>query len=434
MPKRRAFFAFILGLVLPVTLSISNEAFAQTEIERLQTEISERNSRLTDIDSEILKFERQLMEVGAEKKTLQNAIYKLETERKKVNAEISRTSALITSTDLEIDKIILEIDLTKEDIESAEQAIADMIRTQYRASEQTLIEVLLKHDRLSEFMLEVDSNEQIRNRMSTHVSSLDQLKVVLEERHEESKTKRSNLASLKDQYSEQNEVLVNNKAEQNQLLSATKNEEASYQDILANKKAARDQLLSELRDFESDLQFILDPNTIPAPGTSVFNWPVANPWITQKFGGTEFAARNPGVYGGRPYHTGVDFGASRGTPILAPLTGTVRAIGNTDAIPGCLSLGKWSLIDHANGLSTLYAHQDVIGVSAGQKVNTGEIIGYVGNTGYSTGPHLHFGLYASEGVTIRKFNEIKTSTNCGPATTPTAAADARLDPMLYLPG
>jgi murein DD-endopeptidase MepM/ murein hydrolase activator NlpD len=118
---------------------------------------------------------------------------------------------------------------------------------------------------------------------------------------------------------------------------------------------------------------------------------------------------------------------------MAPLSGTVRATGNTDAVPGCYSWGKWTLIDHANGLSTLYAHQSAINVSPGQGVSTGEVIGYVGSTGFSTGPHLHFTVYAKEGVSVRKFNEIKTVTSCGPASTPVAAVDAYIDPMLYLP-
>jgi len=255
---------------------------------------------------------------------------------------------------------------------------------------------------------------------------------VLEERQDLSESKRTELSSLKDQYTDQNSVLVNSRAEQAELLSATRNEEAEYQALLATQEAAREEIRRELRDFESKLQFILDPNTIPAPGTPVFNWPVQNVIITQLFGGTEFAARNPGIYG-RPYHPGVDFGAPRGTPILAPLAGTVRAVGNTDAVPGCFSWGKWTLIDHANGLSTMYAHQDVIGVTPGQKVSTGEIIGYIGNTGLSTGPHLHFTVYVKEAVSVRRFNEIKAVTGCGPATTPTAATSAYIDPMLYLP-
>jgi len=249
----------------------------------------------------------------------------------------------------------------------------------------------------------------------------------------EAETRRTALAQLKNQYTDQNSVLINNRAEQSELLAATRSEEEAYQQLLRDKQTARDQIIREMRQFESQLQFILDPNTIPPPGTPVFQWPVQNVIITQLFGGTEFAARNAAAYGGRAYHPGVDFGAPRGTPILAPLGGVVRAVGNTDAVPGCFSWGKWSLIDHANGLSTMYAHQDVVSVTPGQRVATGEIIGYVGNTGFSTGPHLHFTIYARDGVSVRRFNEIRAVTGCGAATTPVAAIEAYIDPMLYLP-
>jgi murein DD-endopeptidase MepM/ murein hydrolase activator NlpD len=429
----RALVAFIIGLVLPVTFAIVPEVFAQSEIEKLKTEIAERGDRLKSIEAEIAKFELELMEVGAEKKTLQSAINRLETERKKVNAEISKTEAQISSTDLEINKLILEMTATEQDIATTQSAIGDIIRSQYQASEQSLIELLLQNDRLSDFWNEIDTFDTVQNEMAAKVATLTELQLALDERRDLNEDKRSELSSLKNQYTNQNSVLVTSRAEQAELLSATQNEEAEYQALLASQEAARDQIMRELRDFESQLQFILDPNTIPSPGTQVFNWPLANVIITQYFGGTEFAKRNAAAYGGRPYHSGVDFGAPSGTPILAPLAGTVRATGNTDAVPGCYSWGKWTLIDHANGFSTMYAHQSVIGVTPGQKVGTGETIGYIGNTGFSTGPHLHFTVYAKEGVSVRRFNEIKTVTGCGPATTPVAATEAYIDPMLYLP-
>jgi murein DD-endopeptidase MepM/ murein hydrolase activator NlpD len=432
--KIRLFVAFALGVIVP-NLIWSNvpSVFANSEINELRDEIAERSNRLQEIETEIAKYSADLQVVGAEKKTLQSAINKLELERKKVNAEISKTETQITSTDLEINKLILEISRTESDIDMAQAGISELIRSQYKTSEESLIEMLLSNQKLSEFWGTYDAHESVRDNLSAKVSELSQAKEVLGDKRKESESKRSSLSSLKNQYSDQNQILTNNRTEQAELLEITKSEEQSYQQLLARQESDRENILKELREFESKLQFILDPNTIPNPGTQVFSWPLQNIIITQLFGGTEFAARNAAAYGGRAYHPGVDFGAPRGTAIYAPLTGTVRATGNTDLVPGCYSWGKWTLIDHANGLTTLYAHQDLISVAPGQKVSTGDIVGYVGNTGFSTGPHLHFTVYAKEGVNVRKFNEIKTVTSCGPASTPVAAVDAYIDPMLYLP-
>lgn len=431
---RRIVTSFLIGImVMPFLTAFSNLALAQsTEIEKLQEGIKNSGDRLAEIEKEIAKFEAQLKEVGAEKQTLQKAINQLTLERKKVSAEISRTENLITSTDLEINKLILEINKTERSINDNEKAIAQIIRSEYKASETSLVELLLKHNQLSEFWSTFEAHEAVRDSMTTKVTELSSLKRLLDEKRNENTNKRFSLVSLQTQYKDQNSALASNQAEHSNLLEATKNEEKNYQKLLAEKQAAREQIIKDLRNFESQLQFILDPSTIPTAGSGVFDWPLKNVIITQNFGGTEFAKRNPGVYAGRAYHPGVDLGAPRGTAIYAPLSGTVRATGNTDLVPGCYSWGKWTLIDHANGLSTLYAHQDVISVTPGQKVATGEVIGYTGNTGYSTGPHLHFTVYAKDGVTVRKFNEIKTSTSCGPASTPVAAADAYLDPTLYL--
>lgn len=433
---QKPFVSFLIGiLVLPFLSYVVPYAYAQSssEIDKLQQDIADRGSRLAEIEKEIAKFEADLKVVGAEKQTLQKAINQLVLERKKVTAEIARTENLISSTDLEINKLILEISKTEKSIDQIESAIAEIIRTQYREGEVTMVELLLNHHQLSDFWSTFEAHETVRNSMSVKVSELSSLQRLLDEKREENTDKRSELVSLQSQYKDQNNVLSSNQAEQSDLLEVTKNEEQNYQRLLAEKQEARDQIIKDLRDFEAKLQFILDPNTIPTPGTAVFDWPLKNVVVTQWFGGSEFAKRNPGIYGGRAYHPGIDMGTPRGTAIHAPLSGTVRATGNTDLVPGCYSWGKWTLVDHANGLSTLYAHQDVISVSPGQKVTTGEIIGYTGNTGYSTGPHLHFTLYVKAGVTVRQFNEIKTVTSCGPASTPVAATEAYVDPALYLP-
>lgn len=431
--QKRLFVAFLCGLLAPAVL-LGDFAFAQTsEIDRLEQEINSRTNRIVEIDAEIAKFEAELAQVGGEKRTLQSAISKLEIERKKVNSEISKTENLISSTDLEISKLALEIARTEEDINKTKNAVSAIIRQEYQSNHSSLVELLLGQEHLSQFWSRLDAHQNIREMLSKKVDELDTYQEIVTGKRSSSEGKRNSLTSLKDQYAGQNQVLASNKEEQAKLLEVTKNEERNYQQLLASKQEVREQILKEMRDFESKLQFILDPATVPSAGTAVFAWPLDNVIVTQYFGGTEFAARNAAAYGGRAYHPGVDFGAPVGTPIKAPLSGTVRATGNTDLVPGCYSWGKWTLIDHANGLATLYAHQSAINVSPGQGVTTGDIIGFVGNTGFSTGPHLHFTVYAKDGVNVRKFNEIKTSTSCGPASSPFAAVDAYIDPMLYLP-
>ena len=84
------------------------------------------------------------------------------------------------------------------------------------------------------------------------------------------------------------------------------------------------------------------------------------------------------------YHNGLDLAASSGAPTYAADDGTVIIAGWSD------SAGNWVVIDHGNGMVTKYMHHSALAVSAGQSVSRGQQIGYVGSTGYSTGPHLHF--------------------------------------------
>lgn len=430
MGRRIAFF--LLGMCLLPGYFLGSSLVAAQTVQELQQQIEEKNSRLSAIEKEIAEYEAALQEVGAEKSTLQQAINQLELERKKVNADITYTQNKIDSTSLEINKLSNEIGGTEQDIVESEAAIGEIMRNLHSIDDDSMIEILLRHQNLSEFWNEIENLETVRSSMSTQIHKLTELKSILENKKLTETERKEQLQKLKQQYTGQQAVLENNKAEKSDLLQETKSEEANYQTLLAQKKAAREQLLKEVQQIESELQFILDPNTIPTKGTAVLQWPLASFQITQYFGYTKFALANQGVYKNN-MHNGIDLGAPTGTTIFAPLTGTVRATGNTDSVPGCYSWGQWVLIDHPNGLSSLFAHLSHIGVSAGQQLKTGDIVGYVGSTGYSTGPHLHFTLYASEAVTVKRFNEFKAVTGCGAAFSPFAAVEGYLDPLDYLP-
>ncbi len=429
--RTKSLLAFLIGVaILPLFFATSHFVLAETEIERLQAQIAERSARLTAIDAEIKQYESALKEVGAEKDTLQKAINQLELERKKVQADINYTENKITATDLTINKLSLEINDTERRIETSRQAIAGILREMHTIDDESLIEVLLRQDNLAEFWNAVESLETVKSSITARANALKSLRDTLDSQRTLSAEERELLASLQKQYNDQKDILVGNKATKEDLLKQTKNEEKSYQTLLAEKKAAKDKLLAEVSAIESQLKFILDPNTIPTKGTAVFRWPLDNPYITQYFGYTKFALS--GAYNGNA-HNGVDMGTAVGTKVYAPLTGTVRNVGNTDIVPGCYSWGKWLLIDHPNGLSSMFAHLSQQSVVPGQQVKTGDIIGYSGNTGYSTGPHLHYTVYVSDGVKVQQFNQYKSVTSCGAALSPFAAVEAYVNPMDYLP-
>ncbi|NCO89539.1 M23 family metallopeptidase, partial [Candidatus Wolfebacteria bacterium] len=100
------------------------------------------------------------------------------------------------------------------------------------------------------------------------------------------------------------------------------------------------------------------------------------------------------------FHNGIDFKASLGTPILAAEDGEVMAVGDN----GRVQYGKFILIKHNNNLATLYAHLSRQIVQKGSVIKRGQVIGYSGNTGYSTGPHLHFGVYWALNLKMQSFS------------------------------
>jgi len=116
----------------------------------------------------------------------------------------------------------------------------------------------------------------------------------------------------------------------------------------------------------------------PVPGNGRLAWPVDGA-VTSGFG-----PRTHPILGGSRMHKGVDISAPSGTPIKAAGDGVVVMAGSNGGY------GNWTLIDHGDGLATGYAHQSSIGVSTGRRVRTGDVIGRVGSTGASTGPHLHW--------------------------------------------
>ena len=265
-----------------------------------------------------------------------------------------------------------------------------------------------------------------------NLETLKERKTALVATKNEAEGFKKNLVTLQWEYRDRKKVADIARTTQNQLLSETKNKQSNYEKLLAEKKERKALFELEMRDAEAELKEALNPSLIPSAREGVLSWPLKNVIITQYFGNTEFATKNPSIYSGHG-HNGIDLGAPIGTAILSAREGTIKGSGDTDAVCPNASYGKWIFVEHDNGLSTLYAHLSFIKGETGATVARGDIIGYTGNTGYSTGPHLHFTVFATDAVAI---GELKSKI-CGASTYKIpllTKTGGYLNPLSYLPG
>lgn len=445
---RQGSLAFVFLLSTFFLLGNSPQTVFGQAVDDIKSQISTTNDKIKDLEKEIAGYQKELNALGNQRQTLQSAIKGLDVSRSKITAQIKLTQSKISAANLRIEELGSMIGSKEEAIALDRQAIAASIRSLDSADDTTLVEHLFSSRSLTEAWTAADDMAQLSDALRERTIDLASAKIVLVDQQAEVAKSRKELISLNNDLSSQEAELVANKRAKEQLLAQTKSQEGSYQTLIAQKRAQQKAFESELQALENSLKVDIDSTRIPSVGSGVLIWPysasvaescrgkasaLGNPYcITQYFGNTPFATANSQVYNGNG-HNAIDIGLPVGTPLLAALSGTVSGTGNTDAIPGCYSYGKWVLIKHANGLSTLYAHLSTIDVIAGQTVTTGQTIGYSGMTGYATGPHLHFSVYASQAVQIMTLAQYRGATSpCANARMPVAPKDGYLNPMSFL--
>ena len=398
-------------------------------INTIRSKIYDTNNEIERIEAEIQNYQKELEVIGTEKKTLQTEISRLNLSAKKLGADISLTENKIYTTNLSINNLQEKIEEKEKSISKNKKALLQSIRSIQLQDDVSIIEAMLSHNKLTDFWSTVDTLETFQISLKDNIKNLQILRNGLEQNKSDELANKNQLASLKVSLQDQKQIVEYNKSEKDTILSITKNEEGKYQEYLQNAEERRKEFEKELSQLEADLKIAIDPSSIPRSGKGILSWPLDKIIITQKFGNTAFA--QSGAYNGSG-HNGIDFSVPTGTSVRAVSSGVVEAIGNTDSIRGCYSYGKWVLIKHSTGLSSLYAHLSVIKVSPGEFVATGDTVAYSGNSGYSTGPHLHLSIYASQGVQVVRLGDIKKITNCADARIPVAPFEAYLNPLDYL--
>lgn len=421
--KKTGVIKTVLVFVLIFFSSLANQAKSQN-VDQLKENINNHSDKIKQLEQEIKAYEKEIQVVGKEANNLQTAVKTLDINQKKIGTEIKKTETSIEKTNLNLEKLSQEIGGIENKIGSNSKVIEKSLRELDQKEKRSLVEIFLSSQSLAEALGEYESSVQFQTKVREQSEQLSIYKEELDGKKQETESEKKNLLGLKSELSDQNQILEINKKEKSKLLTATKNKETEYKNMLATAQAEKEKFEKELFEFESQLKRAIDPSSFPTSGKGILSYPLDSIFVTQYFGKT-VDAKKLYVSG---THNGVDFRASRGTPVKSAASGVVKGVGNTDAQKGCYSYGKWILIEHPNGLTTLYAHLDLIKVAAGQSVTNGEVIGYSGKTGYATGPHLHFTVYASQGVEIQRYS---SSRNCKNVDIPIAPSSGYLDPMLY---
>jgi len=377
-------FVAFSGLLTGATLAAAPED--------LQRSIEDKGKELQEINSRIRATQSQIIELQGQGKTLKQALATLGYQVDQVNLGIKSSEINIDKLRLELKSLGYELNDVSVEIDGEEEAIAKILRQLQQKDRDGLLVVLLKNETLADGLFEIQSLRDVQNNLSLNVSELTTFQEQLESNLVLTTDKKSELEVENVNLKSRKSILADQQTEKDRLLKETKNQEGLYQKRLTELESQQRGILDEITRIEAELRTRFKPADLPSKKTASFVWPITLDGgkirITQNWGETALAGR---FYKGQA-HNGMDIGAPIGTPVYAADGGKIVRV---DYNGRSYQYGRYILIDHGNGLSTLYAHLSETATSGGQSVTKGQLIGYVGATGFVTGPHLHFGVYAT---------------------------------------
>lgn len=432
--------ALIVAVVFTAFLSYAGLARADESIDDLKRIIEQKNEEIQKLEEEAQKYRAEIASKQQMGETLKEELGRVEKTIKQLKNDVYLTEKKIQKTELEIKETSLGIRDKESSIEKLQGGLAGLLRTISEKDQISILATLLKHNVISDFFRQLDYANLLEKQILNSMDTLRDLQKELQAQKSTAENKKKELTTLKKSINDRKKLQEDTKKKQNELLNETKHQEKKYRELLLEQERKRAALENEIHDIEGKIQITIDPSSLPKKGTGVLGWPLPEislsscfrglnelkNCITQFFGYTSFAA--VGGYNGKG-HNGVDFRSAPGTQVFAAEDGLIVEIGDTDS--GCrkASYGKWILIRHANNLSTLYAHLASMAAYPGQQVKRGDYVGLSGSSGYATGPHLHFTVFATPAVKIESIR----SRVCGRLMTlPISSLNGYLNPLDYL--
>lgn len=374
----------MFSLVLCFTPTNANAATTQAEIDELKEQRNQLKEQQKDIQNTVNSLRGQ-----------QDKLIEFKTALDEKNAitlqQILNLEEQITLHEELIEQKSVELEKAQDVADEQLSRLKVRIRNMEENGRYNYVAVLFGAESISEFLSLMDdigdimkSDRDLENSYKEAVTDLKTVKSEYEEARLELKEQKAELTNLSAQ-------LEKDIAEANAAIQELEGDISANSAILsqlnAQDKEMQDKINQKIKELNeqnkpSNPSNPSNPSTPSGSGTLTV-WPSYCTYITSVQGNRVHPIT--GKYG---THGGTDIGASYGSAIYAAGSGTVVTAYNNSAYNG--GYGNYAMINHGNGIQTLYAHMSVCSVTVGQTVSAGQTIGYVGSTGRSTGPHLHF--------------------------------------------
>ncbi len=377
----------ILAVIFAATLILgavsSAWAVSQSEIDALKNKQAAIQQQQTGLQSKITSLQGQVSDTEQEKAALDEQNQLAQQEIDNINQQIALYDQMIAQKAAE-----LKTAQAAEDKQKA--ALEKRMRAMEETPSLTYVEILFDASDFSDLLSKINdisaimtSDKQLEDSYTAARQKVETVKNEYEQTQNEQKQTKVELDAKKSELEQQISKatalissLESNIDAYKQQYEAEEQQEASIRNQIAAQVAA----LEAQQKAAAEAAKKNGTTVAITNGTGQFTWPVpASHTISSTFG-----YRIHPIFGTKKFHSGLDISAPSGTPIVAADSGTVVTAVYSS------SYGNYVAISHGNGNSTLYGHMSKMAVTSGQSVTKGQVIGYVGSTGWSTGPHCHF--------------------------------------------
>lgn len=406
------------------TVPFGNHVQAEDTLDTLTAEqqdaLDDRQDELDDIKAKIKAYKEIVNLKQRQGAVLGDQIEGLEAQAKMLELQIGQNQQALAEIQSDV-QILAERISQKEGFIVKQRDILSEIMRGYYADQSTLIpsEFIVNASRVANPLQESEWKSETGAKVSEVLSSLKSLREGLKSEHAALLEKEKSADTLRLQLEEQDARLDSTKESKAKLLAKTQSEAQKYDALVDDLEKQREEIENEIESIESGKIDALDTKDIPAFSKGLLSYPLKNAIQTQGYGKTSFAKKSGFYKSG--FHNGVDFGTATGTSVLAAADGKVIAIGNN----GRYAYGRYIAIDHGNGLVTMYGHLSSVTRKLGDKVKRGDTIAKSGNTGNSTGPHVHFTVFSAKSFDVVP-SKIVSSLKDIPV-------GATVNPKVYLP-